>query len=221
MLPYQEKHSTTLKIGLLWTFGYTDFLNSLLMDFKKEYPFLEFNYQFGISKKLLSDLKNGKLDVVFVTLNTLDSSKDNDFSCDLMSASPLRLVLNPKNQLSQLKTVSIKDLHHQNTMMVSKDSFCYDQLYQAFLREKIEPYIIGECSQADIIMQVAQNNLGVGFLAEETIKNYPLKNTDIIFRPLIPKCFRKIYLICNLHNKNSILNNKLHDFIVKNLADHM
>lgn len=220
MEKYKQKNYLEIKIGLLWTFGYTNYLNDLLLDFQKMYPNLKIYYQFGASKKLLLDLHSKKLDLIFVTLDNVNLHKTRDFfKYELISHSPLRLLIHPTNPLNQKKILSIKDLDHINLMMVDKESFCYDSLFQSFLREQISPQIIGESSQADVIIQIVKNNIAAGFLAEETIHNYPAIQ-NIITKKIVPEYYRDIYLVYDQNNSQYPILHDFHEFITTSMKLH-
>ena len=72
--------------------------------------------------------------------------------------------------------------------------------------------IIGESSQADIIFQIAEEAIGMGFLAEETCKYF--NNPNVVSIPLFPPIKRNIYYVCNPESENSKWSKLFKDFLL-------
>ncbi|WP_197081995.1 LysR family transcriptional regulator [Enterococcus casseliflavus] len=188
-----------LKVGLLWTFGYnhvSDFLNQ----FRDTYKEVKLLYKIEASKRLIRDFQKGDLDIIFITESDLPTNYGKHITMDLISSSRLNLILNKNHPLATKDYITLSDLHEENILMTSEQSFLYDELLEGFNKSKSIPNIIGQSSQVDIIMQIAENNIGMGFLAEESFKTYSGSKKSVCSIPIVPRYNRNIYM---LTNKNS------------------
>lgn len=192
MQKYSRLKSGTLHIGLLWIAGYLN-LSRVLTDFHKLYPGISFSLKVDGSNALLEMLNSRTINSAFV-IGTEDSLRNNDELAyfkildDRYSA-----IVSVQNPLWRKTVMKIEDLDGQNIIMPAKESAFRKELEQAFDSHLISPNILCETSQSDIVMQLASQNLAIGFASTAIAKS--LKTDDYVIVPLEPPLLRTIYYV--------------------------
>ncbi|WP_298703656.1 LysR family transcriptional regulator [uncultured Veillonella sp.] len=203
--------SGELRIGLLWTFGYTR-IRETIREFRNKYPNIKLLFKIDASEVLIQDLLRYQLDSIFITEANKNSlfGLNEEFNHYLISQSNLTLVMNKNHPLATKKYIEFEDLEGESILNVSKRSSMYPEITPQLKKEHAA--IIGESSQADIIFQIAEEAIGMGFLAEETCKYF--NNPNVVSIPLFPPIKRNIYYVCNPESENSKWSKLFKDFLL-------
>lgn len=212
---FRNDEGGEIRIGLFLTFGYTR-IGEIIDSFRELNPKVKLIFKIGVSMDLLDDLKKGKLDAAVI----MDSypgqlPPDDQHPHYLISQSELAVVVNADHPLAARTSVSLKDLDGEPVMMVSHHSPMYQTLTNNMKALEAEPTIIGESSQADVVVHIAENNIAAGFLAVETHSYYKGKRTVAV--PIYPKVSRDVYFVCNKESRNILWNRVLRDYIVEQI----
>lgn len=189
---YKQETTGTLRIGVLWTFGYTK-IGKILNEFRKIHPEIKLQFTVDVSASLMTKFKNNKLDLIFVTENPVVPFNGKQIDISLISSSPLCFIVNQDQSLSLKRSISVSDLDGQNVLLPNHKSALFPTLYQKIKEYNVKLNTIGESSQADVICQFAELKIANGFLSLETFKNCVSQNLVAI--PLAPTINRNIILI--------------------------
>lgn len=194
----------TLRIGLLWSFGYTQ-ISDVIRKFTLDYPGINVEYYIDGSNSLVQKLKDRELDVAFITGYEREISMS-QLQIKLFSSSKMFALVNCSHPYAQLKEISFSDLNNQSILMVSQSSNLYPEFKKLFDLYVHDAHIVGYNSQTDVCYQVAQNNLALSFTSEEAFSSFP-SNAEVKAIKLInPSINRNIYYATNNEaNKSNII----------------
>ncbi|MDF7637969.1 LysR family transcriptional regulator [Lactobacillus sp. ESL0791] len=192
--------SKSIKVGLLWPFGYTKVLDYIKL-FQKTYPNIEIKVLIDGSVSLMTKLQNHKIDLAFIVEPPKYQRNLNLLSVD---TSRIVCVMNNNHPLATSEKIFPKDLDGQKILMISHNSNVYLPLYTLLVKNNVKPIIIGESSEADVVIQIAQSNMAISFLSEEVFKK--IRPENVVAIPLFPKIYRNIYLasVANFPQTNVI-----------------
>lgn len=207
---YCSLETGSIHIGLLLTFGYTK-IPSYISDFQKIHPKVDIKISVNITSILVEQLLNNELDIVFITGHS--STLPQTLEVDLVSQSEMMCVMNKDHHLSSLNYVVPEDLESERILMVDRHSFVYNELHQALHRDNLKPIIIGENSNADVALQIAQHNLALSFMSEEIINKS--SHTNIIAKKMLPKLYRNIYVAVQSNLRKSPALQAFQSFIIE------
>lgn len=161
-----QKHSQlqngTLRIGLLWVASYLN-LSHILTDYHRIYPGISYSLTVDGSNTLLQMLDSRSINAAFVISSEAAlQHKEDLFSHRIMDDRYVAIV-SRQNPLSARPFISMQDLQSENIIMPAKESAFRKELEQVFDQHYIAPRILCETSQSDIVMQLASQNLAIGF----------------------------------------------------------
>lgn len=221
---FSQKSYEEIRLGLLWTFAAVR-IDKLLNEFRREHPYVTIKLKVDGSNNLYRDLMEGQLDLIFSLEPPQTSGRGAsllhnlamermDQKADLLSESPILAVMSACHRLAERKYIGAADLYGSDVLMVSRDSSLYTLLQQHFKDADIVPSVIGESSQADTIIKIAEADMGVGFLSKETFQVY--QNQEVVGIPLLPVIKRKVFLIKSPVPKYIQATDQLRTFILKN-----
>lgn len=187
---YCSTNSGKIRVGLLWTFGYAN-IDKCINEFNKRYPMVKIKVYINGSSVLLNDLQNNELDCAFVTGDFIKGDHDL-INFDLVSQSDMMVIMNKNHHLSERTYITAHDLDREKIMMVSKQSNMYPMLKKYLSIPDINPIIVGESSQADVCLQIAESGMAMAFTSAQVIECE--KRPDIKAVPFKPTIKRNIYL---------------------------
>lgn len=185
----------SLRIGLLWTFGYAQ-IDKLIDQFTQTYPQISVSIQVDGSVLLAEKINNDDLDVAFVTESVL-TDQHAQIDRTLINQSDLGLIVNKNHLFARRPYITAEDLNLEKILMVSRNSNIYPELSKSFQVADSHPVVIGESSQADVVCQIADAGIAVGFLSYQAYEY--IHNTKITFIPYVPTIKRSIYLISKMN----------------------
>lgn len=153
-------------------------LTDIIKEFNKQYPSIKMKVICKPTKDLLYLLNSNELDVV------IDSSplNENFSNLVLVKLSSERCVFACNSACTDLLngTVSLNDLKNYSLIVPARGSGSTRGLMEVFERKKIEFDPAFEISTSDMIAEMVEKNLGVGYLFEKTLDSYPdLKIVDV------------------------------------------
>lgn len=205
LLNYQSQYDGEIRIGVFLTFFYQPIAKKV-GEFRRKYSNLQVKYTILTSQTLLSRLAEGQLDVIFVTEEPSRSFlKRYKLKSKLISSEELQAVINKKNPLSKKAALSWQDFDGQSLMLCSQDSLTYPLLINQLNLNEAKPDVIGYSSQVDVNCQIAQHNLGIGFLSQSSFQSYPDKQ-NIKACPVFPTIEMQVHMIMPQNSDNEWLN---------------
>lgn len=191
MKKYSTLETGTLRIGMLWVAGYLG-LTKVITDYHRFYPQIHYQLHVEGSKTLLRMLASRQINAAFVIRSDVPGLTE-DFEYHKIMDDYYVAVISKHNPLADKKILSIRDLHHENILMPAKESAFRKDIEQVFADYHISPHILCETSQSDIVMQLASENLAIGFSSRSIAEKLLLPECRIV--PLEVRLFRPIYYI--------------------------
>ncbi|MCD8121130.1 MAG: LysR family transcriptional regulator [Clostridiales bacterium] len=188
-----QKHSLlqagTLKIGMLWVGGYLH-LPELLASYHRLYPNIKYSLTVDGSANLLKLLSNCMIHGAFVIGEENRLAKDEELYYRKLQDDYYVAVVSTQNPLSRKEVLQTEDLQNENIIMPAKASAFRREVEGIFARHFLTPNILCESSQSDVVIQLASQNLGIGFssrsialaLKTDAYAIVPLK--EVIYRPI-------------------------------------
>jgi DNA-binding transcriptional LysR family regulator len=212
---YRPGASGEIRIGLFLTFGYTR-VADIIKQFRAAYPDIKLIFRIDTSIGLVERVRAGELDVAMaVDCDPSILPDDEQFPHYLISCSPLCAVVEKSHRLAQHSSIAFTDLNGEQIIMVSRNSPSYRMLMDTLRALDADPVIIGETSQADAIIQLAETGIAIGFLSRECHDRYGSQNTVAI--PLYPTINRTVSFVCNRESRNIRWSKMLRDFAIDTL----
>ena len=187
---YQMNPRGNIHIGIPPIIG-ASFFPRFIGDFKRMYPDINIRLVEEGSKSIIELLKESSLDIGIVCSYP---EEDMGFSTMEFVKSPLMVVMNKSNPLSQKEEIGFSDLKNQEFVLFQEDFSLYDQVVAGCLKHGFHPKIICNSSQRDFILEMVKADLGVTLLPEIITESIVDNNLKII--PLIePKIFLNLLMI--------------------------
>lgn len=191
MKKYSVLEAGTLRIGMLWIAGYLG-LPRVITDYHRLYPQIHYQLHVEGSKTLLHMLASRQIDAAFVIHSDVPDVTEDLESHKIMDDYYVA-VISSRNPLSEKDVLSIHDLDNENILMPSKESAFRKDMEQILLAHRVSPHILCETSQSDIVMQLAAENLAVGFASRSIAEKLLLPDCRIV--PLEIHLSRPIYYV--------------------------
>lgn len=208
---YGVLHHGTLRIGLLWTFGYAG-LDEGINKFQELFPRVELSFSINGSSVLMQSIKAGECDVAFVT-GSVSEGEENLLDYLLIEESDIGIIANSSHPLAGRKSLTAKDLDGERVMMVSRQSNLYPDIIKSLEEVSANPIIIGNSSIGDSVLQIARAGFGLGFLSKKVFDYMNLPG--IVFLPYLPTIKRSIYLVTLKENDGNKLTAEFKNFFAK------
>lgn len=182
----------TLKIGLLWIAGYTNFLK-ILSDYHCLHPGLNYSFSVNGSAHLQQMLLERKIHAAFIIGTEEQLEQEPDLYYCKVQEDFYSIVTSRKNPLSSKKIVSVEDLKDYPVIMPSPASALRKSLDRIFEEHGITPNILCETSQSDLVIQLAAHNLGVGISSKSIATSMHDGSFSIL--PFESRLHRSIYYV--------------------------
>jgi DNA-binding transcriptional LysR family regulator len=160
---------------------------SLLAEVRRIHPHLDVKITVGSAERSIAMLRSGAGDLGLLTL-PVDAA-------DLVSVPVLEeellLITYPSHPLAKKKTIVPADLHRQDFVLFETGSITRRLVETFFARERIEPKIIMETENVEIIKAMVRNGLGISIIpwmaAAEDVRTGQLFCSRIGGHPLVRK----------------------------------
>ncbi len=184
--------SGTLKIGLLWIAGYIRALE-ILKNYRSLHPDLCYSLKIDGSSNLLKMLLERSIHAAFIISSEERLSLHENLYYHKMQDDLYAAVISRQNPLSRKKALSIDMLKGQKVIMPAPASAFRRQVEQIFEAHDITPDILCETSQSDLVIQLAAQNLGIGFSSRPIAEAYQTEEYAIV--PLEQPIVRSIFYV--------------------------
>lgn len=182
----------TLRIGLLWIAGYINLLN-ILSDYHRLHPGLSYSFTVNGSAHLLQLLLNRKIHAAFMISTEEQLIKEPDLYYHKIQENVYSVVISHKNPLSRKKLITVDDLKDYPIIMPAPESAFRRNLDYIFEKNNFTPNILCETSQSDLVIQLAAQNLGIGFSSKNIADN--MQNGTFTVLPFESHLYRSIYYV--------------------------
>ena len=192
MADYGGLKKGSLRIGALWIAGYTGIL-SWINAYRDKEPTVDVTVDMDGSLNLIHKLLDHTLDCAFL-IAVPDQMKDYpSLSFRKVVEDEYVIVTSKQNRLAKRKTLTLKDLEGENVILPSSDSPLRIQLENAFNKEKIHINVMANVTQSDSVIQMAANNMAVGFSSKGICEYF--KQENIVPHTMKPGIRRTIYFV--------------------------
>lgn len=159
----------SLAVGGVQTTGLFD-QAKLLARFHGRYPTVDVHYRTGISSDLIDDLRNGRLDVGFVSLpKTLPS----DLRARPLAGAPLFFVCRVDHALAERKSVRLHELQDETFVGAPAGSVANTVVGRVFSETGAEPKMPFVMSDVTTMLDFVASGLGVALLPEYLVVSRP------------------------------------------------
>lgn len=209
MLKYSSLQTGTLKLGMLWIGGYLN-LPQLITDYHDRHPLVTCHLDVEGSQTLFHMLKARDLHAIFI-IGSEKQLLNQDLHYQKIMEDRYMAVISTDNPLSRRSILSISDLADQKIILPSKASAFRPDLERLFIQNNISPSVLCETSQSDIVIQLASNNLAIGFSSNSIAVR--LKNPGCKIVPLEVTLSRPIYYVTHKDMLNYPTVHSFTDFI--------
>lgn len=175
---FKELNKGEIKIGIPPLTG-SSFFPKIIGSFNQKYPNVELKLFESGSKQIESKLEEGKLDIGIMVSDPL---KNHIYNSIEFVRSPLLVLVNKNNILSQKDIIKIDDLRDEKFVLFQEDFKLYDDIIHRCKENFFEPYIICKSSQKEFIAEMVESGVGVGFLPKVTCLE--INKRDVKYIPL-------------------------------------
>ncbi len=185
-------HSGTLRIGLLWIAGYVHVLE-ILKNYRRLHPGLHYSLKIDGSSALLKMLLERSIHTAFIISSEERLSQQENLYYRKIQDDLYAAVISRQNPLSREKALGIDMLKGQKVIMPAPASAFRRQVEQIFEAQDFTPDILCETSQSDLVIQLAAQNLGVGFASRSIAEAHQTDEFAIV--PLQQPIIRSIFYV--------------------------
>lgn len=191
-----QKHSRLLsgrlRLGIPWVAGYLGIF-TLLRRYHDAMPGIEFELTIHGSGSLFQQLENRSLHGGFIITTPEMLQRRDDLYWQVINEERYMAWVPQENPLSEKDVLAITDLENQPVIMPSKNTMFSTQLNQFFTARGIEPRVLCETSQTDVISQLSGEGLGIGFASSSIARKHCPDSCLVV--PLEEAITRTIYYI--------------------------
>tara|TARA_A100000164_G_C21941567_1_gene791023 strand:- start:1874 stop:2749 length:876 start_codon:yes stop_codon:yes gene_type:complete len=192
-----------LKIGFS-TLASFFILPKTISNFLRIYPNVELQLKEMRTEKIITDLKEKKIDIGFAGKKVVDR----DIKSLSLFSEDIVLALNKKNKLKNKKKISIKDIKNEKFILFPKSKGSlgiYDKIIEFCKKANFKPTVIQEAYEIEVILGLVSGGLGVALIPENSGL---IKLNNIIIKKFSEKSpTSEIYLIMRNFDLNPLTNN--------------
>ncbi len=191
-----QRHSLlkegTLRVGMLFIGGYVN-LFQLLEDYRHHYSGMDYRLTIDGSASLLNQLLNRSLHAAFLISSENQFHLHEELHYQKVMDDYYVAGISPRNPLSRKELLTIEDLRDEPIIMPAPSSAFRRRLVHLYARSGIEPHILCETSQTDLMNQLIQHNFGIGFFSCTIAR--ALQHKELAVGPLEHTLYRSIYYV--------------------------
>lgn len=191
MKKYSVLEAGTLRVGMLWIAGYLR-LPRVITDYHRLFPGIRYQLHVEGSNTLLAMLDSRQINAAFVIGSDTLSARE-EYDCHKLMDDYYVAVMSREHPLAGKPLLPISDLDGKDILMPAKESAFRSDIEQVFSDHRIAPNVICETSQSDIVMQLASQNLAVGFSSRSIAEK--LLTPECCIVPLEVRLSRPIYYV--------------------------
>lgn len=207
MLEAENLERGKLNIGLPSHIASFFFFDKIV-DFHNKYPNIEITLMNGSTRALLELLDKHTIDFIIDTGPVITNNKD--FNIIKLSTVKYSFICNKDNYNNYKNIKSIKDLESIPLILPIEGTSNRKALNEVFLKNGVKPKKIMNIHKSEVILKAVDNNLGIGYIISNIIKDndkykeikiketLPTTDIDVIFNKKFltnaPKRFIQEYI---------------------------
>lgn len=189
---YRFLESGQIRLGMLWIAGYLS-LSDVLTDYQMKYPGIQYSVKVEGSNKLYQMLQMRAINAAFIISTEKELEKEPDFYYHKIIEDYYVAVVSVDHPLAKKDYINIEDLDNEKVTMPVKQSAFYQALDAMFTNHQVTPQVICETSQSDLVIQMAEKNIAIGFASSSIAK--VLKTDKFKMLPFKETINRTIYYV--------------------------
>ncbi|USG64480.1 LysR family transcriptional regulator [Brevibacillus ruminantium] len=144
-------------------------LPRLLKQFRESYPHVSYKIQQNESDQLLKMVKEKAIELAIIRLPL----ELNDFSILHLKTEPLRFVASTRFSHSSL-SITYEQIRQHPLILPSVEGLgVYHVILEEFSRRRMEPYVLGECSDIAVLLQLVSSGFGATIVPEAVLQMHP------------------------------------------------
>lgn len=155
-----------LRVGILESLLFSNMIN-LLPEFKEHYKNLDLRLKIGQASELIQQLKENKLDLVYLSSNLIS---DPDLLCCYKRLEQLIFISSPDHDVAKNKKVTAQELFKHDFVVTERSGVCYGRLTELAQRYNTELNSSIEMDSTIAITSFLQKNKGIAFLPEYSVR---------------------------------------------------
>ncbi|WP_024983152.1 LysR family transcriptional regulator [Brevibacillus borstelensis] len=147
----------------------SELLPILLKRFQESYPHVTYKIQQNESDQLLKMVKEKAIELAIIRLPL----ELNDFSILHLKTEPLRFASSTRIPGSSA-TITYEQICHHPLLLPSIEGLgVYHLILEEFSRRRLEPVILGECSDIAVLLQLVSSGFGATIVPEVVLRMHP------------------------------------------------
>ncbi|QBK24867.1 LysR family transcriptional regulator [Ureibacillus thermophilus] len=199
--------SGNIRIGTFTSVS-SNWLPSLMQDFKKLYPFVQFHLQQGEYTSIVKYIKEGSVDFGFVNPDAAEDLETIALKEDNMLA-----ILPEDHPLVSCPVVSLEDLAKEPFILLEEGEI--NEPLEAFKKQGLEPNIQYRVIDDYTIMSMVESGLGVSVLSEMVMNKVRYR---FVIKKVDPPITRTIGIVYKNKKTLPIASRYFIDFMIQKLS---
>lgn len=147
----------------------SELLPILLKRFQESYPHVTYKIQQNESDQLLKMVKEKAIELAIIRLPL----ELNDFSILHLKTEPLRFASSTRIPGSSAIITYEQICHHPLLLPSIEGLGVYHLILEEFSRRRLEPVILGECSDIAVLLQLVSSGFGATIVPEVVLRMHP------------------------------------------------
>lgn len=173
---YKALENGQLRIGAVSNMNQYG-ITSLIASFQKRFSNIQIEIKQRKTKELLNLFKTGEIDVAFFTS---DSITDSSFDIYPVMQDELVLITDVNSKFSNNQKISLSEISYENFIYFESTSGMYEIFTQACTKSGFTPNIVHKCAQADTIIELVAEGIGVSLLTNKVVSYFNNPRIKII-----------------------------------------
>ncbi|WP_313343867.1 LysR family transcriptional regulator [Sedimentibacter sp.] len=204
-----DPETVKVNLGFIYSIS-SNFIPQMINEFYKEPSNrkIKFNFVQNLSDCLITDLKNGKLDLLII------AKPDKGLSYVQIFRQKLVLIASKNHPFSSKKNISISELNGVPFVLLNKNSALRQMCDDMFENLNIKPNVVFEAEECNAVISFVSLNFGVSIIPEKLAKNENISEIKISDESLN----RPIYMCWNKDKKMDSTLNAVFNFIMDNYS---
>lgn len=186
-----EEEEITTVLRIVSTYGVLKYLTlDFVQDFYAKYPNIRLNIVEYPERPIENMLKEEQVEIAFLP-GPIDNT---NFEAKFCTTHKHCLIIHKSNILAQKNFITYDDLRGIPLAIKGREFNIYSNNINRFIKNRVNPNILLETSEENLIHEVARRNLGIGVSLDFIA--FADKNNDTVIRPFEDKdCVKDVYLV--------------------------
>ena len=182
------------------------YLLRIIDEFKRRHPLIKVEVQRGVASRIPKEIMARDVELGVISFKP----KDKSVKSMPVSTDELVLVVSPKHQLANKKTVSVKDLGIESFIAHNAPSPYREQVIEKFQKHKITLNIAVEMPSLEAIKRLVEMGVGVALIPKLTAQS-EIRNKQLVALSVREmKLERRLHIV---HRRNGVLSHAAKVFL--------